>query len=425
MTGKAQRGPLAGKHVVLGVGGGIAAFKAVVLARELMRRGAEVRVAMTKSATRFVGPITFTGLTGRQPVLDLFDPAHAGEVHVELAAWADAIVVAPATANLLARAANGMADDAVLATLSCASCPLLFAPAMHENMWLSPATQRNARRLEQDGALLVGPVSGLLASGESGMGRMAEPEVIADALQAALRKASKAAPQSALKTSADRGRGSARDLDGKTVLISAGPTLEDIDPIRYITNRSSGRMGFALAQAALERGAHVVLVAGPTQVSPPAAAELISVRSAEEMQRAIEAALPRVDAVVMTAAVADYRPKQRAKSKLKKQPGQSEMTIELVRNPDILATLGAQRKGKRPVLVGFAMETDDLVAYAKKKLVDKRCDLIVANDAEVGFGGDDNQATLISKAGEEALPSMPKLELADRIWDRVRDLLLA
>lgn len=410
MTGKAQRGPLAGKQVVVGVGGGIAAFKAVVLVRELQRRGAQVRVAMTKSATRFVGPVTFTGLTGQPPVTDLFDASHeshAGEIHVELAAWAHAIVVAPATANLLARAASGMADDAVLATLSCASCPLLFAPAMHENMWLSAATQRNARRLEEDGALLVGPVAGLLASGESGMGRMAEPELIADALEAAL------APAHAARA----------DLAGKTVLVSAGPTVEDIDPVRYITNRSSGRMGFALAQAALDRGARVVLVTGPTALQPPASAELHAVRSAQEMQHAIETALPRVDAVVMTAAVADYRPKQAAKSKLKKQPGQTEMTIELVQNPDILATLGAQRKAKRPVLVGFAMETHDVVAYGKKKLADKRCDLIVANDAEVAFGGDDTQATLISADGQEDLPPMTKVELANRIWDRVLELL--
>ncbi len=406
MTGKAQRGPLAGKHVVVGVGGGIAAFKAVVLVRELQRRGAQVRVAMTKSAQRFVGPVTFTGLTGQPPVTDLFDPSHHGEIHVELAAWAHAIVVAPATANVLARAASGMADDALLATLSCASCPLLFAPAMHENMWLAAATQRNARRLEDDGALLVGPVTGLLASGESGMGRMAEPEVIADALQTAL------APAQAASS----------DLAGKTVLISAGPTVEDIDPVRYITNRSSGRMGFALAQAALARGAHVVLVTGPTTVAPPPAAELHAVRSAQEMQQAIESALPRVDALVMTAAVADYRPKQASKSKLKKQPGQTEMTIELVRNPDILATLGAQRKGKRPVLVGFAMETDDLVAYGKKKLADKRCDLIVANSAEV-FDRDDTQATLIAADGQEDLPPMSKLELANRILDRVVGLL--
>jgi len=409
VTGKAQRSPLAGKHVVVGVGGGIAAFKAVVLVRELQRRGAEVRVAMTKSATRFVGPVTFTGLTGRPPVTDLFDPSHHGEIHVELAAWAHAVVVAPATANVLARAASGMADDAVLATLSCASCPLLFAPAMHENMWLSAATQRNARRLEEDGALLVGPVTGVLASGESGMGRMAEPERIADALQAVLAPVHAPAAR--------------HDLAAKTVLISAGPTLEDIDPVRYITNRSSGRMGFALAQAALDRGARVVLVTGPTALTPPAGAELHAVRSAQEMQQAIEAALPGVDAVVMTAAVADYRPKQVEKSKLKKKPGQTEMTIELVRNADILATLGARRRGKRPVLVGFAMETHDVVDYGKKKLVDKRCDLIVANDAAVAFGGDDNQATLIAADGQEELPRMSKVELANRIWDRVVTLL--
>jgi phosphopantothenoylcysteine decarboxylase / phosphopantothenate---cysteine ligase len=395
---------LIGSRVVVGVGGGIAAFKTVMLVRELLRRRAEVRVVMTRSATHFVGPATFTGLTGRPAVVDLWDPSYPGEVHVELGHWANAIVVAPATANLLSRAAAGMADDALLATLSCAGCPVLYAPAMHERMWRSPATQRAVQRLRDDGARLVGPVEGELASGQVGMGRMVEPLAIADAVTEVLRATS-----------------SARDLTGTTVLISAGPTVEDIDPVRYISNRSSGRMGFALAAAARDRGASVILVAGPTTVAPPPGAELVPVRSAREMHAAVFAAFERADVAIMTAAVADYRPVQAATAKIKKTS--ERLSIELVKNPDILADLGAKRGArKHPVLVGFAMETNDLLAHARKKLVTKKCDLIVANEAEVGFGRDDTQATLVAAHGDEPLPPMTKLELANRILDRVNPL---
>jgi phosphopantothenoylcysteine decarboxylase/phosphopantothenate--cysteine ligase len=391
-----------GKQVVVGVGGGIAAFKSVALVRELQRRGADVRVTMTKSATRFIGAATFAGLTGKPAVVDLWDPSYPGEVHVELGHWANAMVVAPATANLLARAANGMADDPVLATLSCAACPVLYAPAMHERMWLAAPTQRNVKRLQDDGATIVGPVQGALASGQQGWGRMAEPEGIADAVFAALAKST--------------------DFAGKTVLISAGPTVEDLDPVRFISNRSSGRMGFALAAAARDRGAHVIVVCGPTTVSPPPGIQRIDVRSAIEMQNAIDGVLERADAVVMTAAVADYRPAHVETSKIKKQQS-DKLTIELVKNPDILFELGHKRTGKHPVLVGFAMETNDLTTYARRKLTEKKCDFVVANEAAVGFGGDDNQATIVSPNGDEALPPMTKLELANRILDRVRALL--
>jgi phosphopantothenoylcysteine decarboxylase/phosphopantothenate--cysteine ligase len=402
---------LSGRRVVVGVGGGIAAFKAAFLVRELGRRGAELRVVMTRNATRFIGATTFTGLTGKPAIVDLWDPAHAGEVHVELGQWAEAIVVAPATASVLARAAHGMADDALLATLSCAACPVLFAPAMHERMWLSAATQRNVRTLQQDGALLVGPVAGALASGQSGLGRMAEPDAIADAVATLLAKSPHAASNPEAVAEA---RG---DLAKKTVLISAGPTIEDIDPVRFISNRSSGRMGFALASAARERGARVILVCGPTAVPAPAGLETIEVRSAQEMAAAIDRELARADAVIMTAAVADYRPAQVASAKIKKKS--ARMSIDLVKNPDILSELGARRRGRRPVLVGFAMETNDLLAHARKKLVAKKCDLIVANEAAVGFGRDDTQATLVSAAGDDALPPMSKRELANRILDRV------
>jgi len=389
--------------VLVAVSGGIAAFKAVEVVRELGRRGARVKVAMTANAARFVGPITFTGLTGEPALLDLWDASFAGELHVMLAEWAHAIVVAPATANLLAGAAHGFADDLVLATLSCAACPVLLAPAMHERMWQRAATRRNLEQLQRDGYHVVGPVSGRLANGNVGQGRMAEPQQIVDALGSLL--------------------SAAGDLAGKTLLISAGPTQEDLDPVRFISNRSSGRMGYALAAAARDRGAHVVLVTGPTDLAPPHGAELVKVRSALEMRAAIQTALPRADVVIMTAAVADYRAAQLAEHKIKKQ-GDS-MSIQLVKNPDILAELGAQRSGRHPVLVGFAMETQDVASYGRKKLVAKRADLIVANEAAVAFGGDDNQATLVSHDGDEVLPAMSKRALADRILSRALALLAA
>lgn len=388
------------KHVLVAAGGGIAAFKTVAVVRELGRRGAKVKVALTPSAARFVGPITFTGLTGTPAIVDLWDPSYAGEVHVQLADWADAIVVAPATANLIARAAHGFADDAVLATLSCAKCPVLLAPAMHQRMWQRPATQRNLAQLAADGYLRVGPVTGALANGSVGEGRMAEPEQIVAAIDEIFSRSN--------------------DLAGKTVLLSAGPTLEDLDPIRFISNRSSGRMGYAIAEVARQRGAEVVLVSGPTDLAAPGGVALKRVRSALEMRAAILEQLPRADIVIMTAAVADYRPARTETQKIKKSGDQ--MRIELVKNPDILAELGAQRQGRHPVLVGFAMETQDVAAYGRGKLQAKRVDLIVANQADVAFGGDQNQATLVSHAGDEPLPAMSKRALADIILSRANAL---
>jgi phosphopantothenoylcysteine decarboxylase/phosphopantothenate--cysteine ligase len=390
---------LQGRRIVLGVSGGIAAFKAVTLVRELIARGAELRVVMTANAARFIGPITFTGLTGRPPVLDLWDPSYAGEVHVELSGWAEAMVFAPATANLLARAANGIADDALLATLSCMAAPVLFAPAMHERMWQSRATQRAIALLRRDGARLVGPVHGKLASGEQGMGRMSEPTQIADALADLFGD---------------------RDLAGLSVLVSAGPTVEDVDPVRFLSNRSSGRMGYAIAERALARGARVVLVSGPVSLPAPAGCELVPVRSAREMQAAIEERKANMDAIVMCAAVADYRPAESADHKLKKS---ARLTLELIENPDILAELGRTRAGKKPVLVGFALETDNLMGYARDKLLRKRADLIVANHARDGLGGQTNVATFVQADGDEPQGSLSKQTLADRIWDCVLALL--
>lgn len=391
---------LSGKHIVVGIGGGIAAFKAVQLVRELIRRGASVRVVMTESAARFVGPVTFTGLTGTPPVLDLWDPSYAGEVHVELAAWADAIVVAPATANLLARAAVGMADDAVLATLRCASVPVLLAPAMHHRMWAGKPTQRALKWLVDDGVQVVGPVHGPLASGEQGLGRMSEPEDIADAVARLFTRT--------------------QDLAGLRVLVSAGPTVEDLDPVRYLSNRSSGRMGYAIAERAHARGAEVLLVSGPVSLPAPPGCKLISVRSAREMHAAIMAEREAVDAIVMTAAVADYRPAEAREHKLKKGEGDT-LTLELVKNPDILKELGAARAGAaRPVLVGFALETQDVARYARDKLEKKKVDLVVANHAQDGLGGDTNLATFVHAGGDEPQGLLDKHALSDRIWDWVR-----
>lgn len=386
-------------RVVVGVSGGIAAYKAALLVRELGRRGCAVKVVMTQAAARFVGPITFAGLTGEPPVLDLWDPRYSGEVHVDLAAWADVVAVAPATANLLARVAHGITDDALTATLLCFDGPLVLAPAMHHRMWRSAATQRNVAQLRADGATLVGPTFGALASGEEGLGRMSEPEAVADAVEAALE------------------RRASRDLEGVRLLVTAAGTEEDLDPVRFLGNRSTGKMGYAIAERALRRGATVTLVSGPSALTPPSGAAFVPVRSARQMEAAVLAARAAVDAIVMAAAVADYRPAQVAEHKLKKTDG--PLALSLVRNPDILAGLGAWRTGATPMLIGFAVETKDVVQAAKGKLVSKKVDLIVANQASESFGRDTNRVMLVTADSEEALPELDKREVADRILDRI------
>jgi phosphopantothenoylcysteine decarboxylase/phosphopantothenate--cysteine ligase len=391
---------LQGKRIVVGLGGGIAAFKSVQLVRELMRRGAEVRVVMTEAATRFVGPITFAGLTGRPPVTDLWAEDYAGEVHVELGEWADAIVVAPATMNLMARAASGQANDALLATLACARGHVFFAPAMHQRMWSHAATQSNVALLTARGAVLLGPVTGELANGEIGQGRMMEPEDIVDEVESRL--------------------GHAHDLAGARILITAGPTHEDLDPVRFLGNRSSGRMGYAIASKALRRGAEVTLVSGPVHLPIPSGAEVVRVRSATEMHAAVMSRFDQYDVLIMAAAVADYRPSKQAPQKIKKG---GNLALELVPNPDILADVGAKRVQRPSVLVGFALETEHLVQAARDKLQRKAADLIVANEASAGLGGDTNRATLVDAGSATALPEMSKHALADQILDRIRALL--
>lgn len=393
---------LKGKRIVVGLGGGIAAFKSVQLVRELMRRGAEVRVVMTDAAARFVGPITFAGLTGKPPVTDLWAEDYAGEVHVELGEWADAVVVAPATMNLLARAAGGLANDALLATLACARGQLFFAPAMHQRMWSHPATRSNVAILADRGAVVLGPVTGALANGEIGEGRMMEPEDIANEVESRLVHAN--------------------DLAGSRILVTAGPTHEDLDPVRFIGNRSSGTMGYAIASKALRRGAEVTIVSGPVHQPVPSGAELVQVRSAEEMHAAVMARFEQHDVVIMAAAVADYRPAKRERHKIKKG---GNLQLELVRNPDILADVGAKRVQWPAVLVGFALETENLEQAARDKLERKAADLIVANEASAGLGGDTNRVTLIDSNASTPLPEMSKHALADQILDRIRALLSA
>jgi phosphopantothenoylcysteine decarboxylase/phosphopantothenate--cysteine ligase len=395
--------PLQGREALLIVGGGIAAYKSALLARELLRLGASVETVLTPAAQRFITGVTFAGITGRPARTELWDPSYPGELHIELTRKADLVVVAPATADLLARMAHGLGDDLATTCLLAAKGDVFVAPAMHPRMWEHPATQANVATLRARGVHVIGPDVGPLASGEVGIGRMSEADFIARAV----------AEHTAWGS----------DLAGLRVLISAGGTHEALDPVRFIGNRSSGRMGFALAERAQQRGATVTVVAGPVNLPPPPGVHVVRVRSALEMHEAIVPRAAEHDVVVMAAAVADYRPAEQATEKIKKTAG--ELTLRLVKNPDILADLGAARaaSGRRlPVLVGFAVETHDLIAYARAKLSRKGCDLVVANLAEDGFEGADNRVTLVRADTEEALPRMDKRAVADRILDAARDL---
>ena len=392
--------------VVLGVTGSIAAYKAAHVARLLVKAGVRVLPVMTESATKMLGPATLAGITGESVRSDMWAPGTAGELHVELAAAADLVAVVPATAELLSSLVVGSASDLLRATLLSARGPVVLAPAMHPRMWSHPATSDNVATLRMRGVELVGPVVGEVASGDVGEGRMAEPEAIAAAILGHL---------------------GPRDLEGRHVVVSAGPTVEDIDPARYLSNRSSGKMGYAVAEAAVRRGARVTLVSGPVALQPPSGVALVEVRSAHQMQAALAHALgPELrgaDAVIMAAAVADYRPATVHEAKLKRV---GPVTLELVPNPDLLAELGRARHGARPVLVGFALETvtgDDLVSAARKKLEKKRVDLVVANTAVDAFERDDNRIMLVDRERVRSLPQATKRALADRILDHLVTLL--
>lgn len=397
-------GPLAGRRILFGVTGGIAAYKAAYLARLLRERGAEVQVLMTPAATRFVGPDTFAALTGRPVYSDTFE--HTDEVlHVRLAHESDAAVVAPATANVLAKLAIGLADDLLTSTLLELSKPVVVAPAMHTGMWESPATRENVQTLRSRGVRVVGPSEGSLAAGDEGMGRMADPEEIAEAVQAAL-----------------SGGG---DLTGRRVIVTAGPTYEPIDAVRFVGNRSSGKMGFAIATEAAARGATVTLVAGPTHLPDPDGVEVIRLETADEMRREVLTRFQEADAVVKAAAVEDFRPASPTTKKLKKEAGVPEVRLEPT--PDILKELG-ERKGHR-VLIGFAAETGDLEAAGRRKLQEKNLDLIVVNqvgEEGTGFGADTNRALILARDGDdEPVREWTKRELAAAICDRLAKALSA
>ena len=400
--------------VALGVGGGIAAYKAAELARALMERGFSVQVVMTRSAEEFVRPLTFAALTGRKVVTSLFSAASAEDTlssaieHIRVAQENQILVIAPATADLLAKLAHGLADDFLTTAYLAFTGSVVLAPAMNTNMWNHPATQENLRILRSRGHVIVEPDEGILACGMVGPGRLAEPEAIAQTVA-----------EVALEPSVKR------DLEGETVLITAGPTQEPLDPVRYLSNRSSGKMGYALAQAAAQRGARVILVSGPVTLAPPARVETIPVKTAIEMRQAVMDHLELATMVIKAAAVADYHRANPPKQKVKKTA--ARLSLELDPTPDILAEVG-RKKGDR-LLVGFAAETENLIEEAPRKMQSKNCDMVVANlvsQPGIGFESDDNEVTLVLRTGETIpVDRASKSTIAHRIFDEMMKLRLA
>jgi phosphopantothenoylcysteine decarboxylase / phosphopantothenate---cysteine ligase len=407
--------PLSRARILLIISGGIAAYKSLELIRRLKDRGATVQVVMTSAARQFISPLSAATLSG-QPVRDdlfsLTDEAAIG--HIELSRAADLIVIAPATANILARMAGGLADDMATTILLATDKRVLAAPAMNVRMWLHPATCRSVDRLKDDGVLFVGPESGTMACNEFGPGRMAEPPAIVEAIEQAL------AAEATLSSPLEGPPIDSRPLGGRHVIVTSGPTYEPIDPVRFLGNRSSGRQGHAIAQAAIGAGARVTLVTGPVGLSDPAGAEVIHVGSARDMREAVEAALP-ADAFIAAAAVADWRAEDIASQKIKKGAKESP-TLRLVENPDILAEVAKKTTMRPAVVIGFAAETEDLTANATAKLRRKDCDLIIANSVAEGtstFGGETNQVQVIDARGVESWPPMTKAEVANGIVRRL------
>jgi len=392
---------LAGKRILLVIAGGIAAYKSLELIRRLRERGALVRAILTKGGAQFVTPLSVAALSESKVYQDLFSLTDESEMgHIRLSRESDLIVVAPASADLLAKLAHGLADDLASTTLLAADKPILIAPAMNMMMWAHPATQANIATLKARGLRQIGPESGDLACGEVGGGRMAEPMEILAAIEAYF--------------------GTAAPLSGRRAIVTSGPTIEPLDPVRFIANRSSGKQGHAIAAALARRGATTVLVAGPTAEPDPAGVEVRRIESAEEMLAACRAALP-ADIAVCAAAVADFRPAKVAAQKIKKGTA-APLPIELTRNPDILATLSAPGNARPRIVVGFAAETEDLIANAKKKLAAKGCDLILANDVSAGtgtFGGTENTVHLVAADGVESWPRLSKQEVAERLADTI------
>jgi phosphopantothenoylcysteine decarboxylase/phosphopantothenate--cysteine ligase len=398
-----QRNRLSGKRILLGVTGSIAAYKAVDVLRRLQEQGASVQVVMTKNAARFIAPLTFSALT-RQPVLvDEFEKGEQpGIGHIDVSKGLDLALVAPATADVIGKIASGIADDALTSALMARDCPLVLAPAMNDRMYRNPVLQKNLHALEEQGVTVVEPAAGWLACGDVGEGRLADPEQIISAVTSKL---------------------SPGDLEGITVLVTAGPTREPIDAVRFISNPSSGKMGYAVARAARNHGARVILISGPTHLAPPSGVTFVPVSTAAEMRQAVMEHAEASTVVVMAAAVSDFRPAVAYDRKMKKESAPT--TLPLERTEDIVMEL-AGMKGDR-LIAGFAAETDDVLPNAKRKLKEKNLDLIVANDLTrkgAGFGGDTNAVTIIERSGETTeLPVMPKTEIAERIIEKVSQLI--
>ena len=394
--------PLKGKHIVVGVTAGIAAYKAVDLVSRLYKAGAEVKVVMTRNATKFVSPLVFGEISKHKVAVEMFENVQDWNVeHIAYATWADAYVVAPATANMIAKMSHGIADDMLSTQLLATTAPVFVCPAMNSNMYAHPTVQENLATLRGRGVHVLEPDSGLLACGVEGKGRLPEPQKIMDWVDFHL--------------------GKTELLEGKTVIVSAGGTQEAIDPVRYITNRSSGKMGYAVALKAAQAGAKTILVSAPTDLAVPIGVERIIVRSATEMKAAIDSHYDSADAVIMAAAVADYRVAEVADNKIKKQ---ETMTLELVKNPDILASLGDRKQHQK--LIGFAAETQDVISYGKEKVRKKNLDMLVANDvskSNAGFDVDTNEVTFIYPGNQIVnLPNMSKLDVAERIIQALADL---
>lgn len=392
------------KHILLGVTGGIAAYKACELASALIKQHADVNVIMTENATQFVTPLTFDALTHNRTVTDTFDRQHSYEVeHISLAEKADLLMIAPATANIIAKLANGLADDMLTTTALACTCPKLIAPAMNTNMYNNPATQRNLRQLQADGWEIIGPGSGRLACGAVGKGKLASPETLLEAIDHAIARQ--------------------RDMAGLKVLVTAGPTQEALDPVRYLTNHSSGKMGFAIASAASQRGADVTLVTGPTNLPRPHYMNVIDIVSAQDMYDAVTSAAPDQDIIIKAAAVADFRPSHIASDKIKKMGVAGTPSLALEKTQDILGYLGSHKRPadgerKAQILCGFSMETEHMIENSRAKLEKKNLDMIAANNVKesgAGFAVDTNRLTLITKDGEKTLPLMSKYEAANAL----------
>lgn len=392
------------KNVVIGITGSIAAYKAVEIIRLLRKRGSYVYPVMTKHATFFVHPTTFKTVANQEVILDLFEKKGTSLKHISLSDIADLFLIAPATANIIGKIASGIADDILTATVMATKAPVVIAPAMNQRMYNNPVVRQNISRLKSLGYRFIGPEVGELASGVIGEGRMSEPHSIVNFLEGIFL--------------------SKKDLEGKSFIVTAGPTREPFDAVRFISNYSSGKMGFALAEEARDRGARVILISGPTLINPPEGVEFYPVETAREMMEKVKGWFEKVDGLVMASAVSDFRPLEVKKGKIKKDD-KDKIIVELIKNPDILEQMG-KIKGKR-VLVGFCAETEDLVRYAKEKLIRKNLDLVVANNItcqEAGFGVDTNKVVIVNRQGEvEALPVMSKREVASKIWDRIKQLL--